>query len=245
MLSFMCGELQSLRLAANEAITAADKEVKESSMEEDGAVAKDYQGTSAALCALERALMLPAATPALDVAMRNISKRVAELIHSELGPALLSPPALLGDIQLDASRREALERTNESLREDFAARRAMLLQRCDASMASFRQGTSGRQQEPKPEMEADLALRRKLLVEEPGSISVDDTLAAGPAVLWEQMHTLKAGRGEASRSSDAMKKVLMGEVPDRGGRPAEHGGGASSGPPSRQGKRRHHGKRKR
>jgi len=126
------------------------------------------------------------------------------------GPAA-DPPAekrlLDGARSLDAAQRAQLDRVAAELASDYATRRAVLLKRLDVLIASFRHS------ERADAAELDAQVRTRLAsLPPPPSLSAADAFKAGDGLLELQRARPLGG------SDAAVKKVLIGRVPDRGGR---------------------------
>ncbi|XP_069854886.1 protein FAM98C-like isoform X2 [Dipodomys merriami] len=111
--------------------------------------------------------------------------------------------------------KEALESLSQSLTEQYGCRRCLLLKRLDLTIAAFH--WSDRAETQGEAMKAVLIPLRELLTPE-SDVSVAHVLAARA-----DLSRLIPATSVAARrgTSCAINKVLMGNVPDRGGRPNE------------------------
>ncbi|XP_042524115.1 protein FAM98C isoform X2 [Dipodomys spectabilis] len=111
--------------------------------------------------------------------------------------------------------KEALESLSQSLTEQYGCRRCLLLKRLDLTTAAFH--WSDRAETQGEAMKAVLIPLRELLTPE-SDVSVAHVLAARA-----DLSRLIPATSVAARrgTSCAINKVLMGNVPDRGGRPNE------------------------
>ena len=119
---------------------------------------------------------------------------------------------LLSRASLSEEELATLTRIADALALDYATRRAMLLKRLDVLTATF--GSSGRAAERKEEMMARVASLVAALPP-PAHFSADDAFTAD-ATLLEMQRAAPLGTADAS-----VKKVRIGQVPDRGGRASE------------------------
>ncbi|KAM9225631.1 protein FAM98C isoform 3-T3 [Dugong dugon] len=126
----------------------------------------------------------------------------------ELMLTLLSHP-------LDARRWEALESLSQSLRDQYRCRRRLLLTRLDLTTSAFH--WSDRAKAQGEFMKAVLIPIREVLSPE-SDVSITHVLAARA-----DLSRLVPAASVAARRGTccAVNKVLMGSVPDRGGRPNE------------------------
>lgn len=104
------------------------------------------------------------------------------------------------------------------LRDDYATRREMLIKRLDVTVQSFlwSKRAAGRE----AEITAVIAARRRALRVAPAAVRPEDAFSTGPelAALLSQRVTDASTR---SLRASAVKGVLIGAVPDRGGRVTE------------------------
>eukprot|EP00072_Mus_musculus_P066061 XP_017167824.1 PREDICTED: protein FAM98C isoform X2 [Mus musculus] len=143
--------------------------------------------------------------------LREFHDKISELLPS-LPPESMKP---LLNSQLDASRWEALESLSQSLTEQYCCRRCLLLKRLDLTTSAFHWGD--RAEAHGEVMKAVLSPIRGLLTPE-SDVSIAHVLAARA-----DLSRLVPATSVAARrgTSCAINKVLMGDVPDRGGRPSE------------------------
>uniref|UniRef100_A0A8I6AIQ3 Family with sequence similarity 98, member C n=1 Tax=Rattus norvegicus TaxID=10116 RepID=A0A8I6AIQ3_RAT len=116
---------------------------------------------------------------------------------------------------LSLSFQEALEALSQSLTEQYGCRRCLLLKRLDLTTSAFHWGD--RAEAHSEVMKAVLCPIRGLLTPE-SDVSTAHVLAARA-----DLSRLVPATSVAARrgTSCAINKVLMGDVPDRGGRPSE------------------------
>ncbi|XP_012903131.1 protein FAM98C isoform X2 [Mustela putorius furo] len=116
---------------------------------------------------------------------------------------------------LDAPRWEALESLCQRLGDQYCCRRCLLLKRLDLTTSSFH--WSDRAEAQGEAMKAVLIPIREALTPE-SDVSIAHVLAARADLSRLVPATSKAAR---QGTCCAINKVLMGNVPDRGGRPNE------------------------
>ncbi|XP_049642600.1 protein FAM98C [Suncus etruscus] len=207
LLRFLCSELQAARLLRLQwrlkpSFTAPNGE----GSEKGAAMVQELVLTLQAL-GLPRP---PLGTPASRL-LQELHAKVSELLPS-LPPESLSP--LLSQ-PLDAPQWEALESLSQSLRDQYCCRRCLLLRRLDLTTAAFH--WSDRAEAQGKAMKVVLRPLRETLTPE-SDISQAHVLAARADLSRLIPATSKAAR---RGTCCAINKVLMGSVPDRGGRPGE------------------------
>ena len=134
-----------------------------------------------------------------------------EKVVQEKGASNLTagPPS-----QPPAAELKKLEAIHDALRTDFALRRRMLLTRCDVTMQSFLWGDAaeGREQTIVDSVYAE----RASLSTEPPPYSVQDALATSKQRI-DRMESALATPLNTKDQQSAMKTVIIGAVPSRGG----------------------------
>ncbi|XP_031314496.2 protein FAM98C isoform X2 [Camelus dromedarius] len=141
----------------------------------------------------------------------SFSHQISELLPS-LPPGSLQP---LLSYPLDAPRWEALESLSQGLRDQYCCRRRLLLKRLDLTTSAFH--WSDRAEAQGEAMKAVLFPIREALTPE-SDVSISHVLAARADLSRLVPATSKTAR---QGTCCAINKVLMGSVPDRGGRPNE------------------------
>ncbi|XP_004601112.2 protein FAM98C isoform X1 [Sorex araneus] len=207
LLSFLCSELQAARLLR------LKPRLEPSPAPPSGERAEDEDSVVQELVLTLQALGLsrpPPRTPASQL-LQELHAKISELLPS-LPPESLMP---LLSHPLDAPQWEALESLSQSLRDQYYCRRCLLLKRLDVTTAAFH--WSDRAQAQGEAMRAVLSPIRETLTPEP-AVSVAHVLAARADLSRLIPATSKAAR---QGTCCAINKVLMGSVPDRGGRPGE------------------------
>ncbi|XP_069854885.1 protein FAM98C-like isoform X1 [Dipodomys merriami] len=206
LLRFLCSELQAARLLCLQ------------SSQDLSCVPPLREGTEGTGVVQELLLTLQALgmpkpmprTPASQL-LREIHAKISELLPP-MPPGSMQP---LLSHPLDSPQWEALESLSQSLTEQYGCRRCLLLKRLDLTIAAFH--WSDRAETQGEAMKAVLIPLRELLTPE-SDVSVAHVLAARA-----DLSRLIPATSVAARrgTSCAINKVLMGNVPDRGGRPNE------------------------
>uniref|UniRef100_H3CIS8 Family with sequence similarity 98 member A n=1 Tax=Tetraodon nigroviridis TaxID=99883 RepID=H3CIS8_TETNG len=142
----------------------------------------------------------------------GIEKKLKEVIgrvpSSHIGDPLMKKP--LGPVHL-----EKIEAINQTLMNDYDVRRKMLLKRLDVTVQSF--GWSDRAKTRAEQLAKVYQPLRSALINK-SRISVAHLLAARQ----DFSKILRTSSGKIrEKTACAINKVLMGRVPDRGGRPCE------------------------
>ncbi|XP_030768655.1 protein FAM98C isoform X1 [Rhinopithecus roxellana] len=207
LLRFLCSELQATRLLHLRSLLDPSPRppLGEGMVERAGMV----QELSLTLQALGLPRPAPG-TPASQL-LQELHAKISELQPS-LPPGSLQP---LLSYSLDAPRWEALESLSQSLRDQYRCRRYLLLKRLDLTTSAFH--WSDRAEAQGEAMRAVLIPIREVLTPE-SDISIAHILAARA-----DLSRLIPATSVAVRRGTccAINKVLMGNVPDRGGRPNE------------------------
>ncbi|KAM4694095.1 protein FAM98A [Discoglossus pictus] len=142
----------------------------------------------------------------------GIEKKVKETL-SKVPPSHLGKP-LLGKT-LGPSHWEKIEAINQAIANEYEVRRKMLIKRLDVTIQSF--GWSDRAKQHTEKLAKVYQPKRAALTPK-GSISVAHLLAAR----HDLSKILRTSSGSIrEKSACAINKVMMGRVPDRGGRPNE------------------------
>ncbi|KAI5757932.1 unnamed protein product [Gulo gulo] len=207
LLRFLCSELQAARLLF------LYRRLDPSPAPPCGEGAEEGAGMVQELVLTLRALGLPRPTPgtAASGLLWELHDKISELLPS-LPPGFLQP---LLSFPLDAPRWEALESLCQRLGDQYCCRRCLLLKRLDLTTSSFH--WSDRAEAQGEAMKAVLIPIREALTPE-SDVSIAHVLAARADLSRLIPATSKAAR---RGTCCAINKVLMGDVPDRGGRPNE------------------------
>jgi len=200
LLDFLMSELMAARMIAlNKPTQSLDIQITESP-------------TAAALKQMLLALGFP--KPPDNITPLQLWEKVTSKVQevttkapsSLLGSPLLSKKVLTGD------QWKLIDQIAEGLNDDYCLRRRMLLTRLDATVQSFT--WSDRMKGREGEIGEMYRNRRSRLAENPG-VGVADMLAAREdATIVEKVCSSQARQN--TRTS--LNKVIIGSVPDRGGR---------------------------
>ncbi|XP_030890470.1 protein FAM98C isoform X2 [Leptonychotes weddellii] len=204
---FLCSELQAARLLR------LYHRLDPSPAPPCGEGAEGVAGMVQELVLTLQALGLPRPTPgtAASRLLWELHDKISELLPS-LPPGFLQP---LLTFPLDAPRWEALDSLCQRLGDQYCCCRCLLLKRLDLTTSSFY--WSDRAEAQGEAMKAVLIPLREALTPE-SDVSVAHVLAARADLSHLVPATSKAAR---RGTCCAINKVLMGNVPDRGGRPNE------------------------
>lgn len=204
---FLCSELQAARLLCLRPL------LDSSSVTPLGDEAEEEAGTVQELFLILQALGLPrpmSGTQASQI-LRELHAKISELLPS-LPPGSMQP---LLSYPLNAPQWKALESLSGSLADQYYCRRCLLLKRLDLTTSAFH--WSDRAKAQGKAMKAVLMPIREVLSPE-SDVCIAHVLAARADLSRLVPATSKAAR---QGTSCAINKVLMGEMPDRGGRPNE------------------------
>ncbi|CAI9573157.1 unnamed protein product, partial [Staurois parvus] len=159
------------------------------------------------------ALRLPLSSTSDVVSqLKSVQEKVTELLSK--APSNSTNKTLLG-VELNAEQLEHLEKINEALCKEYDCRRRMLIKRLDVTVQSF--GWSERAKAKTDEIARVYQPVRYSLCSK-SSITLSHLLAAR-----EDLSRIVRTSSGSSREKTVcpVNKVLMGRVPDRGGRPSE------------------------
>ncbi|KAM6222856.1 protein FAM98C [Rhynchocyon petersi] len=207
LLRFLCSELQAARLLLL-------KHPPNSSLAQPpGDRTKGGDGMVQELILTLQAVGLPRPPPGTPASqlLQELHLKISELLRS-LPSGSIQP---LLSHSLDAPRWEALELLSQTLRDQYSCRRCLLLTRMDLTTSAFHWGDRTKAQGEA--MKAVLLPLREVLTTD-SDVSVAHVLAARADLSRLVPATSVAAR---QGTSCAINKVLMGSVPDRGGRPNE------------------------
>ncbi len=154
---------------------------------------------------------------ALARALAAVVGRVRALLAVFPGGSVPHTSPLLPASLQTAAVQDILSRVNVMLRSDYSARRAMLVKRLSVTMQSLLWGegastTSG----GGGSLAAEAGARLASMAGEPPHVAVEDVFEAGPELLH-----LAGLRVTSTPPHSAVKGVVIGAVPDRGGRAGE------------------------
>lgn len=150
----------------------------------------------------------------MDIIMA-IREKVAQVLEEVPNELISNPPkALRESLTLDSHQKEVLAKITEAYQADFLLRRQMLIKRLDVTIQSFLWGEQAQGKEG--EIVAAIQAQRKHLQEEPVLYSYEDALAAPISLLHDHSKKVTDQSGKS-----LVKTVIIGSVPDRGGRANE------------------------
>ncbi|CAM9603926.1 unnamed protein product, partial [Sphacelaria rigidula] len=243
-LSFMCSELQALRIEAYRRRRSRNGDRRKDSSERARA--------AAAILTLQKVLQVP--TPpdangeqdeAIMSAIAAKAKALPPPTAAQEAGALRAGQPICAGLRLTAAQRETVDKIHAAVSLDFALRRRMLLRRCDVTVQSFlrdrgdsassakiaaaagkEMGDAGGQRNDLGILPEPLKARRAALAEEPRQISVEDALSAPRAVAW-QLARKATGGDSTSAAVTATNMAVIGDVPHRGGRVTEARAGSA------------------
>ncbi|XP_023577316.1 protein FAM98C [Octodon degus] len=207
LLRFLCSELQAARLLR------LHPRVDSSPVPSPGKGKEEGAHMVQELVLTLQALRLPIpllGTPASQL-LQELHAKISELLPS-LPPGSMQP---LLSYPLDAPQWEALESLSQSLKDQYSCRRCLLLKRLDLTTSAFH--WTDRAEAQGKAMKTVLTPLRAVLTPK-SDISIAHVLAARA-----DLSRLVPATSMAARRGTccAINKVLMGDVPDRGGRPNE------------------------
>ncbi|XP_058018132.1 protein FAM98B [Ahaetulla prasina] len=148
----------------------------------------------------------------LPVSLNNIESKLKDVL-SKVPKAYLEKPLL--KTPLNTKQMKQLEKINEALLTEYECRRRMLMKRLDVTVQSF--GWSDRAKVKTDDIARIYQPKRYGLTSK-STISIAHLLAAR-----EDLSKITRTSSGSTREKTicAINKVLMGRVPDRGGRPTE------------------------
>ncbi|XP_036603734.1 protein FAM98C isoform X1 [Trichosurus vulpecula] len=200
LLRFLCSELQAAHLLSLRSPTEPSR-------------AEALEKAQGELALTLQALGMPQPEPGTPASqlLRDVHAKISDLLPS-LPPGHLDP---LLTQPLDAPRWEALSTLSSCLRNQYCYRRRLMLTRLDLTASAFH--WTERAQTQGTAMTNVLKPLRKGLAPE-SEISLAHVLASRA-----DLSRLVPASGRAARLATCcpINKVLMGPVPDRGGRPNE------------------------
>ncbi|XP_037073659.1 protein FAM98A-like, partial [Pollicipes pollicipes] len=200
LLDFLCGELQAARMLATDAPPAGPPTAE--------------TPTAAALKRALLALNFPKPPAQITPAQlfSKVEQKLGEVVRAA-PPALVGTPLWSGELSQQQWRH--LERIASELQHEYRLRREMLLKRLDVTVQSFR--WSPRAQQRQEEVLAAFGARRAAMTREP-AVQLADLLAARADLAVEERTCSSQVR---RNTRTGLNRVVIGPVPDRGGRPSE------------------------
>ncbi|KAM6972897.1 protein FAM98B [Aplochiton taeniatus] len=199
LLMFLCSELQAAHVVHNRLVPDMDHEG-------DNSTEHDLQ-------TIMKTLALPESTQQ-DVAgiFSDIENKINDILR-DLPAENIEEPVLKSS--LSSEQWEKLENINTALASEYECRRRMLIKRLDVTVQSF--GWSERAKVRVDSMARAYQPKRHSLLAR-GSVGTAELLAAREDIC----NLVKTSSGSSRENTAcAVNKILMGNVPDRGGRPSE------------------------
>eukprot|EP01041_Mallomonas_annulata_P002712 gene2712-5339_t len=133
---------------------------------------------------------------------------IPKLLEKDLGRVISS-----GDIPSD--KKAIIDNIADMLQQDYIVRRQMLLKRLDVTIQSFLWGDRAKDREE--EILTAVNVQRRHLTESTPRYSLEDALSAPHSML----HELSAKVTSTYAIKSVVQRVIIGSVPDRGGRANE------------------------
>ncbi|NXT48829.1 FA98B protein, partial [Pluvianellus socialis] len=199
LLLFLSTELQALKILHS-------KKIKGSHLEKHNEVYQEVQ----AICG---ALGLPNSSSSdIPLLLTNVEQKIKDVLskvqNNHVGKSLLTKP-------LNSDQVEKLEKINDALRSEYECRRRMLMKRLDVTVQSF--GWSDRAKVKTDDI-ARIYQPKRYALSPKSTITLAHLLAARE----DLSKIIRTSSGSTRENTVcAINKVLMGRVPDRGGRPTE------------------------
>lgn len=204
LIDFLCSELEAARMVATNKPDVSKHmqvEVEESS-------------TAADLKKMLIALGFPKPPGNITAAQlfTKVEGKIKDLL-SKVPPKLLSKPLFVG--MLSDKQWHILECINEELHKEYYLRREMLLKRLDVTIQSFKWSDKAKKKE---DQIANVFMpSRKLMSVDPKVVLADLLGAREDLAIIEKTSSASVRKN----TQCAINKVMIGKVPDRGGRPSE------------------------
>lgn len=167
---------------------------------QDKSVDSETEEVKREFCLLLDALTLDPSSSFSDV-QNQVKSSLTQLPGGDIPKPLLNT-------ELNSDQWKQLEKMNEALAKDYRCRRQMMIKRFEVTLQSFTWGERGKER-----AKAASSIPPLLLSSGESHVSLSLMLAARE----DQSRILPVRAGP----STAVHKVLMGSVPDRGGRPGE------------------------
>jgi hypothetical protein len=211
LLNFLVTEVQAVRIIAvnRPELTCSFKNLNLQPME------TNQSDVAVTMKQIMVGLDIPKPPP--DIGVIFLFQKISEILEERI--SLLKPPAELGKPVLSAiltdSDWQDLEFIVQALREDYECRRTMVFNRLDVTIKSF--AWSGRLKNKDKELAAAFDHRRRAMSSN-SRVDVAYILAAKDDLLLFEKTCSESTRHKTKCS---VNPVLMGPVPDRGGRAYE------------------------
>ncbi|XP_074853049.1 protein FAM98B [Carettochelys insculpta] len=199
LLLFLSTELQALQILHS-------KQLKSSLLEKNNEISQEVQ----TLC--ESLGLSKSSSSDIPLLLSNVESKIKDILskvkNTHVGKPLLTK-------SLNSDQMERLEKINDALCSEYECRRRMLTKRLDVTVQSF--GWSDRAKVKTDEI-ARIYQPKRYALSPKSTITLAHLLAARED-LSKIIRTSSGSTRE--KTACAINKVLMGRVPDRGGRPTE------------------------
>ncbi|XP_067414146.1 protein FAM98B [Emydura macquarii macquarii] len=199
LLLFLSTELQALQILHS-------KQLKGSHLEKNNEICQEVQ----TLC--DSLGLSKSSSSDIPLLLSNVESKIKDLLskvkNTHVGKPLLTTP-------LSPDQMERLEKINDVLCSEYECRRRMLMKRLDVTVQSF--GWSDRAKIKTDDI-ARIYQPKRYALSPKSTITLAHLLAARED-LSKIIRTSSGSTRE--KTACAINKVLMGRVPDRGGRPTE------------------------
>ncbi|XP_024057827.2 protein FAM98B isoform X2 [Terrapene carolina triunguis] len=199
LLLFLSTELQALQILHS-------KQLKSSHLEKNNEIYQEVQTLCDSL-----GLSKPSSSD-IPLLLSNVESKIKDILskvkNTHVGKPLLTTP-------LNPDQTERLEKINDALCSEYECRRRMLMKRLDVTVQSF--GWSDRAKVKTDDIARIYQPKRYAL--SPKTTITFAHLLAAREDLSKIIRTSSGSTRE--KTACAINKVLMGRVPDRGGRPTE------------------------
>ncbi|XP_073204954.1 protein FAM98B isoform X2 [Lepidochelys kempii] len=196
---FLSTELQALQILHS-------KQLKSSHLEKNNEIYQEVQTLCDALG------LSKSSSSDIPLLLSNVESKIKDILskvkNTHMGKPLLTTP-------LNPDQMERLEKINDALCSEYECRRRMLMKRLDVTVQSF--GWSDRAKVKTDDIARIYQPKRYAL--SPKTTITFAHLLAAREDLSKIIRTSSGSTRE--KTACAINKVLMGRVPDRGGRPTE------------------------
>ncbi|XP_038262513.1 protein FAM98B [Dermochelys coriacea] len=199
LLLFLSTELQALQILHS-------KQLKSSHLEKNNEIYQEVQ----TLC--DSLGLSKSSSSDIPLLLSNVESKIKDILskvkNTHVGKPLLTTP-------LNPDQMERLEKINDALCNEYECRRRMLMKRLDVTVQSF--GWSDRAKVKTDDIARIYQPKRYAL-----SPKTTITFAHLLAAREDLSKIIRTSSGPTrEKTACAINKVLMGRVPDRGGRPTE------------------------
>lgn len=156
---------------------------------------------------------LPPPTNCFSQKLHYICERVRSLLEQLGVNQLPEQTVLLNESQLNENQKATIRRINEYMKTEYRVRRQMLLGRLDVTMQSFLWKDNIRDEDNFDIVLQSVYSKRQGLSEEPVDISLEELFHVG-----SELPRWLSTKITSTPQSTSIKNVVIGDVPDRGGR---------------------------